>query len=313
MKIKFVVMLMIGLLLISGCDYVKEKIGSFGGGDKEEETLAEDITGTLGLVFDFVRLPETIMPEQTFDILLDLENKGKTNIENGILTISGYNDAYFTLYTTKKEGIDLEGVSLYTKIGESTTETFRISRTTLPSHLNEYIANFVATACYPYQTEATPTVCINPKLVTGGIASKGECEETDFTLKTQGAPLTVTKVETYYSTDVTFVEFKVFVENKGNGRVRAKEAYKKECVGPALTQEDLGTVKIEGYLGGRKLVCYDLNGNQDSFKLENGQGTAKCKAQIDRTKPAYTSVLNIILDYGYVDSVNKQVKMSRTI
>lgn len=304
MKLK-IISLIIVLVLITGCTKLE---GFFG---KKDAALADDVSGIVGLDMKFTNMPSEIMSGQTFDILVDLENKGKANIEDGIIIISGYNDNYISLEPSKVTNIRLEGSSQFMPIGESTTESFRITKTEISSR--EYVANFVLTACYKYTTEAAPTVCINPQILFlkkgGKTTTKQMCITNDYTLKSQGAPISVKKVTTQYSND--YITFKIEVENEGSGRVRAQDAYAKECIGPALKPGDLGNITIQTLLGGEKIECSQdgFTNIIDNFKLRDKKGSISCRAKINEADLAYESPLTMILDYGYIQSINQQVKI----
>lgn len=300
---KKIIFLMIVLILISGCGKLLPK----------QKQQASAVGGTTALEFKFLNLPKQIVSGQTFNIMVDMENKGKADIEEGVLILSGYDDKYISLESSKKENIKLLGVSQYNVMGEKTIETFKITKTDIP--LKEYRANFVAVACYKYKTEASVNACINPNLVTGGTVSVQEgCNEMDYKLGSQGAPVAVTKIETYYGSDFSFVQFRIFLEDKGKGRVRAEEAYSRECIGPALVPEDLGKIKIEAFLGGQSIECFrdGFQRTTDNFRLQAGKSEIECRASIDKNQPAYTSPLSIRLSYGYVQSINAQVKIVKT-
>ncbi len=306
----FTVLLLFTFILLSGCTSYDES---------DEKTVKGDITGTSGMSLKFSYVPDKIIPGQTFSIPVEIENRGKANIENGILTISGYNEQYVSFSYSKIENINLEGINKFTNQGEKAIKTFIAYKTTPPE--SEYVANFVVTACYPYKTEAAPTVCVNPKIFTQSVVGKDECKEIDYTLSSQGAPVAVTKIETWFDPQNSYWYFKIDAENKGGGRIRAIDAYAKDCIGPALSPDDLGKVKIEAYLGGKQINCFesvDLRStvptrNTDSFKIDAGKGSVVCGTAIDRTDSAYRTPLNLILSYGYVNSISKQVQMVKNI
>lgn len=289
------------LILFSGCNAKYEKT--------KEKTAEGQITGTTGLSINFLNLPDKIFPKQTFNIPIKIENKGKADVEEAILTISGYDENHIKLSSNRITGISLKGADPFSKIGESTIRNFNVI-SSIPPEI-DYKANFVVTTCYKYKTEASPTICINPKLFTQGVAMKGECKNIDAVMSSQGAPLAVTKVESWFASDASFWEFRIFVENKGKGRLRFEDSYLKDCYDVSLEENDIDKVKIQTYVGGKQIKCSNdgFQTTSDSFFLIEGKGEVRCRMDINSNQPAYTTPLTIILSYGYVDSISKQIPM----
>ncbi len=266
---------------------------------------AADILGGEGLVIKLPQIPKELFVGQGLEIPLTLENAGAYKVENAILSLSGYNPEFVKFRSLPKiEGINLEGRSQFVPVGERTTKVFTISSINLPS-AKERTETFEAVACYPYKTEASPVVCINPQLVFGTEdISAGVCDFVDAKISpTQGAPIAVTKVETWYFIEQQEVEFRVFVKDvSGKGVVLNKNAYGKRCLGTEpLKPEDLNVVTAEIFLSGEQLSCYSAASEepQNIFTLAENQ-YIRCRAKIDPAQPAYTTPLSVSLSYGYV-------------
>jgi len=287
---KKVVLLLILLIFLASCNVIQPK--------KE----VADITGSDGLKLTLPKLPKELNVGQGLDIPITLENVGTHKVENGILSISGY-DSNFVKFRTKPkvEGINLEGKSNFIPVGERRTEVFTISSVSLPDR-KEKKEVFEAIACYQYQTIASPVVCINPKLVFGTTAIEAGCAFVDAKISpTQGAPVAVTKVETWYFSDKNEVEFRIFVKSLSKGGVILEQsAYAKRCLSPdPLKVEDIGVVNIEAFMSGTKLSCYVGENQVDRFKVLNDRYSVTCRAQINPSEPAFTTPLSIELSYGY--------------
>ncbi len=265
-----------------------------------------DIQGSDGLVMTIGRLPSEVSVGQGLQIPIQLENVGVHKVENVILSISGYNPQYVHFNGLPKiEGINLDGRSTFVPVGEKTTKFFTIDSITLPDY-KELQQTFEAYACYQYKTEASPVVCINPQLTFGLTDMKSGCTFYDAQISpSQGAPLAVTKVESFYYTNQHDIEFRISVQDvSGKGVVLDSLAYGKRCLGTeALKTEDLNTIKVDAFMSGQKLPCYVGETQTDKFLLQNNlnanEYSIRCVAKIDPAEPAFTTPLSITLSYGY--------------
>lgn len=268
---------------------------------------AADITGTAGLVITLPKLPKEVYTGQGLEIPIQLENGGTSKIENAILILSGYDDKIINFRTQPKiEGISLEGRSEMVPVGEKRTEIFTISSVNLPS-AKQITQIIQAVACYPYKTEASPVVCINPQAAYGKTDIKTGCDFTDAQLSSsQGAPIAVTKVETWYFIDERQVEFRIFVKDVfGKGIVTNSATYGKRClVSDSLGENDLNIISAEVYMSGQLLSCYSVTGTDPIEKFNLLQDSSipvlRCRAKLDPNKAAFTTPLTIRLSYGYV-------------
>ena len=228
---KYITILLIILVALSGCDFVKEKIGSFGFGG-EKEILKGSISGG-GLKITIASTPKEIFVGQGLQIPVLLENTGKSEIENGILAISGGSVSVQYSSPTVFHGIFLEGKSEFVE-GEKTTRLFEIGGIVLPS-AKQRTERLIVTACYQYTTEAAPVICVNPKLAAGQQPIETGCNFVDAQIeKDQGAPVVVTKVETWYDLPNSEIEFRIHVSNTGGGQVVGDENYQFEKTNSSL-------------------------------------------------------------------------------
>lgn len=288
------------ILFLTGCNYISKVTDLV----KPAEEDA-DILGSEGLVLTLPELPTELYVGQGLEIPVTLENKGAHKVENAILVISaGYDDKTVKFRSYPKiEGINLEGRTQFVPIGERTTKTFTISSISLPGD-KEASKTFEVIACYQYETAASPVVCINPgsQFEKGVIA--GACNFVDAKISpSQGAPIAVTKVETWYLTNREEAEFRIFVNDVSDkGVILKKEAYAKRCLSSdPLQTEELGIINIEAYMGGKPLTCYSVAAEEEAkqFTIRENAPSVRCRAKIDFDEPAYTTPLSIYLSYGY--------------
>lgn len=271
-----------------------------------QQSTKSDITGTEGLKITLAKLPTELFVGQGVEIPITLENIGASKVENGILVLSGYDDNVVHFNSVPKiTGINLDGRSEFVSQGAKTTKIFTISSLTLPS-AKENKQTFEVFACYQYKTAASPVVCINPMSQFEEEVVKGSCDFVDAQISSsQGAPIAITKVETWYFSDQKEVEFKIYAKDvSGKGIVLDKQSYDKFCLGTEqLTKENLDVVNFEVYMSGEKLICYSGTGEEqiDKFALSKADAPAiRCRAAINPKQPAYTTPISIYLSYGYI-------------
>ncbi len=283
-------------------------------------TQASNLVGTDGITATIGQIPSPLYAGQGLEIPVTLENAGAYDVQNAILSVSSYDPAIVQFSSpTRYEGINLFGRSNFVPAGQKTTKIFTISNLNLPN-TNEKIETLQILTCYPYETQASPIVCINPQLEYGQTITQGACSFTDAQVSSsQGAPVAVTKVETWYHPDQLQLEFRIYVSDvSGKGYVVRSASYDKLCLGTiSLSNDDINLVGIQAYMSGKQINCYpmsDLNSNTpiNSFNLSSQSTIAsvRCRAPLDTTKPAFTTPLSIYLSYGYVyyQSVQLDIK-----
>lgn len=324
----FIVILLIGILL-SGCKgFPRRKTG-----EEVDEPTAGDVSrirrGTDGLEMEFVK---NIPPDQVYDnedltIIVDIENKGAENIEDANFYIGGYDpniismgvEGFGVVYDYEAQyGVPLLDVSLEGYLpgkhelrgetGESVI-TFEGDIGGLPEGTDVYEPNFIVTACYKYSTKANPIVCIDPNPFGVYTASKSCQPKNIGETGGQGGPIAVTKVELVPSRGK--VQFKIFVENKGGGKAIDEDKYE-GC--NLITSEDYRYVnRIDSYSvdveGLSEIRCQPDPGN--GVRLADDKGVIVCSFEItDQNTPAYTTPLEITLDYHYMKSTKpKKIKI----
>ena len=137
----------------------------------------------------------------------------------------------------------------------------------------------------------------------------------------QGAPISIVKVEPRVTTkindlgeEVAIPQFVLYVKKTQKGEVINSDKLKEICGNGEITSDDYGKVYISGMLGNKKLKCvpgtYDnpLIISQDRGEEFEGY-PVRCQldGEIDKTKSAYTSILNIELNYGFRVSAKREV------
>ena len=288
-------LLVLLLVIITGCNLS-------GGAGK-----GADITGTEGLTIKIGTVPSLVYLGQSFSIPVTIENAGTSDIEDAILSISGYNNKYIHLDGPSRiEKINLVGRTTFSPVGERTTTIFNVGAISLPDNKEEITQVFQIKGCYKYKTIANPVVCINPRLGRGEPSPPGSCDNRIDTLSpTQGAPIAVTGVTAITITNEPVMEFHIEVDDVSEkGEAILEELYAKECLGKeSVSPEEIEVIKIEAFLSGQKLQCFEPGrGDEetDKFIIRDKGPSVICRAAIDPDTDPYTAVLSIQLKYGYV-------------
>jgi hypothetical protein len=313
-------------------------------------TSVDIYKGIDGLTASFLNVPSEVFEEMPLRVALQVENKGaypslqESDSFTGILSLS-VEDDYMGLTTEnwltddwinerqiqtlddKRIRFQLNGKTMDNPLGEkgiiaADIEVKKIKEEQSQSHDTVIAANF----CYSYQTKAVPTVCIDA--VQYGLREKEKsCEIKLISLQDQGAPVAVTAIETQMlpqGKDRVVPMFMITMQNKGNGDVISlfKDnqgtvedntiALENSCTSSSLQTEDLNYVAVTAAMQGKYLECTPRNG---IIKLKDKQGAVRCTLSegIPQDRGTYTTPLQIVLYYGYMFSVTKNVKIKKVL
>ena len=273
---------------------------------KSTTQLANVRTGAEGLKITVLKnLPATLFEKQKVQIDLELANNGAADIENALILVSGYDKDMISMDSKLKENINLKGKSIYAPYGEKSLISFGAETLEISEQLKEDTTKITFTGCYKYETQATADVCINPNTQS---TAKELCTPKITTLSNQGGPVAVKKVEEnifYYGNELT-AEFRIYVANVGNGKIRAKETYQKECKGISLEYVDVDIVNMEAYLSNQKICTgtLKLKTPEENFFV--------CRSAIDPTQGVYLTPLTINLSYGYSSPTELELKIKNS-
>lgn len=252
--------------------------------------------------------PAQLYEGDPLSVLVDYSNKGAVNIEDGRLYISGFDREYVHLTPKSPPGLPsfrAEGKSYYNPEGlMSTTVEFEDPRVSMPPNTDVFRQTFKITACYRYRTEAAATVCLDPDIFNIRPEDK-VCIAHDTSVGPSGAPVSVTYVQQTSTRDR--VQFRIGIQNVGGGLILASEGGYvplNQCH-TELGRDEINKVEVHAFLSGEALTC-----QPDSVRMVNGQGTVFCHIN-KNVDEAYQTVLNIYLDYGYRESITRNVEILR--
>ena len=214
-------------------------------------------------------------------------------------------------------GESLEGKSEFNPDGGLKYKEFSTA-VSLPDNMDSFKTNFLVTACYGYNTYATAPVCIDSDPYSTSVQEKA-CTIKDISLSGgQGAPVAITKIEEEASKDK--VRFKIYIENKGDGRIfdinkseRSKEGtlkcnpYSGEGIKyGTIDKITLNKVSVVG--SPITSSCEPKDGN-NVVRLIDGRGFIICEKNIGSAKSAFLTPLEIDISYGYTTSIQKEVEI----
>jgi hypothetical protein len=302
--------ILILVLLLAGCK-------------KDDSVPYEDQykKGEDGLVFDFIKgaPPEKVYEDSDFAVGITLRNKGGYNIRQGMLNLNLEPDYMEALGSS--QNYDLDGKSLYSPNGAFLTQDIKVHAKNIDTMSERHKSTIIATACYKYAAETVQNVCIDADVLQIR-PTKKVCETKDITLTSQGGPIVITKIEqrTIPKGDNKIEEeFTINIANKGKGTPADMYAINTACGSkdPTLRPNYWNLVHLS------KLKMSSLwvyNGNDvesmikcrpNPVKLENNEGKIVCTTQEFTPDSSYITQLQVLLEYGYVESKTAVVEIMR--
>ncbi len=299
---------------------------SFGCTDSTSDISADYRKGTQGIEISFMQNmpPSEIYDNSPIELVVEVRNKGAhpqiqratgwpiivTSEGRGIgtLYLDGFDDKIIMGMPKQISIPTVYGKGPYNPEGEYDIVTFRGNVINLDVQgLQEYDAKFMVTSCYTYETIASQTVCIDPEPYSISQRDKVCIIPDSYSFSGgQGGPVAVTKVEEKVYGDKIY--FTITISNSGNGRVVDKNKINTACP-YSLDYSNLNKVQVSGKVSGYSLVC-DQGGN---INLLNNKGTIMCYIPRPSTaRSAYTTPIQINLNYGYTSSITKNIKIINT-
>ena len=303
------------VLIFSGCDGANLSSGSSNSDEKIH-------VGTEGLVMNFVENapPNEIYVDTNdgtpFEATLEIRNKGAFPEDSGLegrLYIGGFDktviqDGRWIEGTT--DGTlpsNLNGKGLGFPEGGYTIMSYLADSINFPFESDNYEPTVQVTACYEYQTSASPLICIDKSPTSTSVATKA-CKVSDLSLSGgQGGPVAVTNIEQSGNSQKAI--FKIYVQNSGNGRVISRDKVMNECLDLKFNDVDevAAQVSIQGLGNGD---CTPTGSNEQPIRLVNGKGIIVCSFDLNGAQDdAYTTPLQIRLLYGYSTTISKKVNI----
>lgn len=292
--------------------------------------------GTDGLVMTFPPNvpPPMVYEDDTFNVLLRIENKGAFNLVKKVdESLNLISDDYAVLLITtnpfyltptyedaNRMTIYLNGKSPGFPNGDGDVHDYGFYVKPITGEREMPNTPILFTLCYPYQTELIQDVCIDRDYYNTD-ARKKVCKMQDISLSGQGAPVTITSIKprALKRDNGIVVEFLLTIENKGKGSVLTKESSRlieDQCTGIKPEKDDWNSLKLTAELMGRPLTCtkVELLNNKAEVKCTTGdiddRVTNEAGAVLGQARN-FMSVLYVTLDYLYQESTSKTIRIER--
>ncbi len=201
----------------------------------------------------------------------------------------------------------LDGKNVYNLQGGINQLEFRSQNVVLPQGVFEYSPTLNFVTCYYYHTIANPAVCVDPIFYQVTHEQKS-CIPQDIGMGGgQGAPVGVSRVGVDMVGNKAI--FEIDVVNFGTGQVLSPYADIRNCGHSSLDYDDLDRVRYTAQLSGGTLI--DCKPRDGFVRLNNGNGKIVCSFNIAGTS-AFETPLMLDFDYGYVQSVQRPIKIVMT-
>jgi hypothetical protein len=285
-------------------------------GDLDERAPEDIYKGTKGIELNFIKdfPPPKIYDTSVLSLITEVRNQGTADATGKcFLHLSGFDDRIVQIFNKVQPCGMVEGKSPLNPEGGFDTIEFTTDRVWLPEGTDSYKPKFVLTACYDYETISNPVVCIDPNLYSVQPVEQA-CRVQDVaTAGGQGAPVGVTRVDVDMMKNKAL--FKIHIANQGGGKVLrsgiAKTGYGPNSCPFNLDYNDLNIVEYDVDMRGASLIKCSPELAGPRVRLVNDKATIYCTFSI-AGQYAFTTPLNIRLNYGYMDSVSKDVEILRT-
>jgi hypothetical protein len=305
MKKYIFAILIVLLLVLSGCK---------GRGPRTNEINEVYHIGTKGVEINFINNapPEKVYEGDRIDLSVEVRNAGsypEGRTFKGKIELSGFDPASISGSWDGGNTIptDFEGRTQYNPEGGYTVMTYKDNDGVhVPFDADFYEPNILLHTCYEYKTIADPIVCIDPDPY-DIVEEQKVCNIGDTTLSGgQGAPIAVTKIEEEVGSDRIY--FRIYIANQGEGTVMLPRAYS-DC------PFDVEFEELDKVVADIKLPydaspdCSPKGTASDPIRLTDGKGYIFCKFSKPAEESAYTTSLNIELEYVYSSSISKSLKI----
>jgi hypothetical protein len=303
------VSLFLALMILAGC-------GSFGSKKGEPPVSAEFVaTGTEGLVMQFVpdQPPAKVYTGAPLSFLFEVRNRGTYQVPSAAFYLTGYDPNIVQVSPpTHIMAQPLDGKTPFNPEGGYMTIPFEAQNVLLQNNMPSYKPTFMLTACYQYQTIATPLVCIdaNPLDTTTDKACR---VQKVYATGSQGAPVAVQSIEAEARPNGMY--FRIHIGNsagEGSGSSTATAGgtvfnMNSMASCPAnLQYRDLNFLTYQASISQQPLDCEPAT---HEIRLVNNQATIFCKYLNIPNMAAYQTPLEVKLFYGYKSSISKMVEI----
>ncbi len=296
--------------------------------------------GTSGLSMQFVKNtpPQKVFEGDTFPAMISIKNNGAYSIPQDSAYLSlGVERDYTRAIQLQAGGrvskanedadssakFNLDGRSQINSPGDEEVISYSIQAGKIDPQSETHTSALIATLCYPYETILESDVCIDTD-VNNLRPGKKVCSQHDLSFGSgQGAPVTVTRIETRMLpneitkdngvSDRINPQFLIYVENIGSGLVIKQGTEKEFCTKSSALYANYNQVYVNVFLSNDELECQIAEVKKDPndpfhIKLKDKKDIIRCNLKkgsqgITKNLDNYLSPLKVVLKYGYSQSM----------
>lgn len=304
MRKYFVIFFLITLLLtVSACKKDTKQTGPFKGGINGVE-----------ISFLPTAPPSEFNSRDTVPVKVLLKNKGERDVAEGEAKVQLFGIHYPSFGLSeeyRQTSGKLIGISEFvTEGGEQQVDIGVIS-------YNKEIINFEefqlkARVCYPYSTKAQLNVCISSLNLEQGGAEK-VCSVSGEKLgknDVSSAPIQITRVtEKLRGSDQLL--FDISIENKGKG-LPYRNSMECSDLNDAIKKSDNENIVVVKVPEDIKCSFLGETASTGELRLTEGKKILTCRRNVPETGSNFEQKLTITLEYKYVDTTTKSIKIFET-
>lgn len=281
-----------------------EKLNDLNPGDLEglSDTIVNKLTNEEKSLNDLQeKLPSIILQRVSSDELKNLPSKQIADLADKVIVKTRLNPTKPEEYKQRlsnalknvkeRQEREIEGKSIYSPLGDEDFITINAEAKRIGVQSETHPSTIFVTACYPYNTVLGTSVCIDPDII-GQEKRQKACAVKDLAFSDgQGAPVSVTKVETRILPQqndniIKLIKphFLIHVKNAGNGEIINVNEFVKACTSGELDyKEFFNTIIVSASLSGMPLKCNgkEIPGDPTRFMvtLRKGSGFALAKSE----------------------------------
>lgn len=295
---RIIILTMIIALFLGGCNMPGNNSTSSGGNSLEMSVAS---------------MTHQVYENNPISIVLELRNKGKAPIKNGVLSISGFDPELFpsgfngeqgTSFSNNKGAFSIDGRTEYNPEGGYKMMTLTASTSTLPTDM-PYNPTLLITACYDYETTASAEICIDTSPYSSDVKTNVCTPGTVNLLPDQGAPVTVSSITVEPNQDFAYIKF--HITSQGDVFDSSEVA---NC-NNGIAREKYGVVKLKNVYVGSSSLTECMNVQNGNVRLINGVGTFWCKYNFPNEKGVFLKPLVVQLEYGTMTTLTEPITIKK--
>ena len=245
--------------------------------------------------------------------MLDIDNKGNFPLlpQDCFVQITGFDPNIIKggqniQSCSATNSLPLEGKTVYNIQGGTNQLLFQFLNVELPPGVFEYNPTLNFVTCYKYHTTANPVVCLDPLFYQVTPQQKNCIPKTVSMGGGQGAPVGITYVGVQMIGGKAV--FEINVQNlPTTGRALSPDIDLQSCGSSSITHTDLDKIYYTISMVGKPIDCKPYQ----FIRLVNNNAKIVCTTPVNGAS-AYETPLLIDLDYNFIQSMQKPIKIVRT-